>query len=131
MTRFFSGETVQLPGTMDENGKGTDNRQCLSTRHLNRDFVYTGPAAYRRSFHLPAHWSGRPVMLELERTKKSRVLLDGVPAGPRQTSYTTPHRYDLSALCRPGESHTLTIEVDNSAAGMPHAMYSTLLEGEA
>lgn len=127
----FSGETVRLPGTMDENGKGTDNRQCLSTRHLNRDFVYTGPAAYRRSFHLPAHWSGRPVMLELERTKKSRVLLDGVPAGPRQTSYTTPHRYDLSALCRPGENHTLTIEVDNSAAGMPHAMYSTLLEGEA
>lgn len=127
----FSGETVRLPGTMDENGKGTDNRQCLSTRHLNRDFVYTGPAVYRRSFHLPAHWSGRPVMLELERTKKSRVLLDGVPAGPRQTSYTTPHRYDLSALCRPGESHTLTIEVDNSAAGMPHAMYSTLLEGEA
>lgn len=127
----FSGETVQLPGTMDENGKGTDNRQCLSTRHLNRDFVYTGPDAYRRSFHLPAHWSGRPVMLELERTKKSRVLLGGVPAGPRQTSYTTPHRYDLSALCRPGESHTLTIEVDNSAAGMPHAMYSTLLEGEA
>ena len=47
-------------------------------------------------------------------------------AGPQCRSYTTPHRYDLSALCRPGHTHTLTVEVDNSAAGMPHAMYSTL-----
>ena len=127
----FSGETVTLPGTMDENGKGYDNRNCLSIRHLNRDYVYTGPTTYQRTFTLPSSWSNRRIVLELERTKKTRVLLDGVSVGPRQMSYSTPHRYDITPFCRAGAAHTLTIEVDNSASNMPHALYSTLLEGEA
>lgn len=127
----FSGETVTLPGTMDENGKGYDNRNCLSIRHLNRDYVYTGPTTYQRTFTLPSSWSNRRIVLELERTKKTRVLLDGVSVGPRQTSYTTPHRYDITPFCRAGAAHTLTIEMGNSASDMPHALYSTLLEGEA
>lgn len=66
----FSDETVTLPGTMDENGKGYDNRNCLSIRHLNRDYVYTGSATYQRTFTLPSSWDKRRVVLELERTKK-------------------------------------------------------------
>ena len=127
----FSSETVTLPGTMDENGKGYDNRNCLSIRHLNRDYVYTGPATYQRTFTLPSSWDKRRVVLELERTKKSRVLLDSISVGSCQMSCTTPHRYDPSAFCRAGEAYTLTIEVDNSSSDMPHALYSTLLEGEA
>lgn len=127
----FSGETVRLPGAMDENRKGRDNSGNVTPRHLHRDFVYTGPAAYRREVAVPADWAGRPVILYLERTKKTRVWVDGRPAGPQCKSCTTPHRYDLTSLCRPGHTHTLTVEVDNSPAGMPHAMYSTLWEGEA
>ncbi len=127
----FSGETVHLPGTMDENRKGSDNSGNFTPRHLHRDFVYTGPAVYQREFAVPADWAGRPLFLCLERTKKTRVWVDGQPAGEQQKSYTTPHRCDLTALCRPGRTHTLTVEVDNSPAGMPHAMYSTLWEGEA
>ena len=127
----FSGGTVRLPGTMDENRRGLDNSGNDTPRHLHRDYVYTGPAAYQREIAVPAEWAGRPVFLCLERTKKARVWVDGKPAGPMCKSYTTPHRYDLTALCRPGRTHTLTVEVDNSAAGMPHAMYSTLWEGEA
>lgn len=127
----FDRETVLLPGTMDENGKGVDNADKFTPRHLNRDYIYTGPTAYRREFTVPADWEGRPILLHLERTKKTRVWVDGQPAGERQNSYTTPHRYDLTALCRPGCTHTLTVEVDNSADGMPYAMYSTLWEGEA
>lgn len=127
----FSGETVRLPGAMDENRKGRDNSGNVTPRHLHRDFVYTGPAAYRREVAVPADWAGRPVILYLERTKKTRVWVDGRPAGPQCKSCTTPHRYDLTPLCRPGHTHTLTVEVDNSPAGMPHAMYSTLWEGEA
>lgn len=122
----FSGETVRLPGAMDENRKGRDNSGNVTPRHLHRDFVYTGPAAYRREVAVPADWAGRPVILYLERTKKTRVWVDGRPAGPQCKSCTTPHRYDLTSLCRPGHTHTLTVEVDNSPAGMPHAMYSTL-----
>ena len=127
----FSEETVLLPGTMDENRRGVDNTANFSPRYLNRNYVYTGPAVYQREISIPADWAGRPILLHLERTKKTRVWVDGQPAGEQQKSYTTPHRYDLTALCRPGHTHTLTVEVDNSPAGMPHAMYSTLWEGEA
>lgn len=127
----FSGETVLLPGTMDENRRGLDNSANFSPRYLNRDYVYTGPAAYRREISIPAAWVGRPIFLHLERTKKTRVWVDGRLAGMHQNSYTTPHRYNLTGLCLPGRTHTLTVEVDNSAAGMPYAMYSTLWEGEA
>ena len=127
----FSGETVLLPGTPDENRKGLDNSAAFTPRYLHRDYVYTGPAAYRREVSVPAAWEGRAIFLHLERTKKTRVWVDGRPAGERQKSYTTSHRYDLTALCRPGCTHTLTVEVDNSPAGMPYAMYSTLWEGEA
>lgn len=127
----FSDETVLLPGTMDENRRGLDNTSNFSPRYLNRDYVYTGPAVYRREISIPAAWAGRPIFLHLERTKKTRVWVDGRPAGEQWNSYTTPHRYDLTALCRPGRTHTLTVEVDNSPAGMPYAMYSTLWEGES
>lgn len=127
----FHRETVLLPGTMDENRKGLDNTDKFTSRHLNRDYTYTGPAVYRREIAVPAEWAGRPVRLYLERTKKTRVWVDGQSAGEQQRSYTTPHRYDLTALCRPGHTHTLTVEVDNSSDGMPYAMYSTLWEGEA
>lgn len=127
----FSEETVLLPGTMDENRRGVDNTANFSPRYLNRDYVYTGPAVYQREISIPAEWAGRPIVLYLERTKKTRVWVDGRPAGKQHKSYTTPHRYDLTALCRPGHTHILTVEVDNSPAGMPHAMYSTLWEGEA
>lgn len=93
--------------------------------------MYTGPAVYQREVSIPAQWAGRPVSLYLERTKKTRVWVDGRSAGEQQNSYTTPHRYDLTGLCRPGRAHTLTVEVDNSPDGMPHAMYSTLWEGKA
>lgn len=138
--RFFMGpaedavfhqETVLLPGTMDENRKGLDSRDKFTPRHLNRDYTYTGPAAYQREIAVPAEWAGRPILLYLERTKKTRVWVDGRLAGEQRNSYTTPHRHDLTALCRPGRTHTLTVEVDNSSDGMPYAMYSTLWEGEA
>ena len=127
----FFGETVLLPGTMDENHKGLDNSANFSPRYLNRDYVYTGPAVYRREVFIPAEWAGQPVVLHLERTKKTRVWVDGQSAGFQLKSYTTPHCYDLTALCHPGQTHTLTVEVDNSSVGMPYAMYSTLWEGEA
>lgn len=127
----FSDETILLPGTMDLGRKGADHSAVFSPRYLHRDYVYMGSAAYRRSIAVPPEWEGRSLFLYLERTKKSRVWVDGQSVGPRQKSYTTPHRYDLTAFCRPGQTHILTIEVDNSSAGMPHAMYSTLWEGEA
>lgn len=67
----FSGETVTLPGTMDENGKGYDNRNCLSIRHLNRDYVYTGPATYQRTFTLPSSWTNGALCWSWNAPKKA------------------------------------------------------------
>ena len=126
----FSKETVMLPGSLDENHKGFPNEKNITLRNLNRDYVYTGPACYQKEFYVPQEWENRTIFFEMERTKKTRVWLDGQTVGKKQKSYTTPHRYDLTGLCTGGQ-HTLTVEVDNSEAEMPHAMYSTLLEGEA
>lgn len=70
----------------------------------------------------PARGAIGRIVLELERTKKTRVLLDGVSVGPRQMSYSTPHRYEITPFCRAGAAHTLTIELDHSASDMPHAL---------
>lgn len=124
-------QTVTLPGSMDENGKGVDNTQTITLHHLNRDRIYTGAAVYQREIEIPVEWAGTHIILYLERTKKTRVWIDGFSAGPGQKSYTTPQMYDITAFCMAGRRHTLTIEVDNSSAGMPHAMYTTFVEGDA
>ena len=66
------------------------------------------------------------VTLFLERTRKTRVWVDGNQVGSGQEkSYTAPHEYDLTANVQAGKSHVLTIEVDNSPKDMPEAMYTT------
>lgn len=40
-------ETVKLPGSMDENGKGIDNTANISPTYLNRDRKYSGLAVYQ------------------------------------------------------------------------------------
>ncbi|MDY2661109.1 MAG: Ig-like domain-containing protein [Bariatricus massiliensis] len=119
-------ETVTLPGSMDENGKGNDNTSNISPTYLNRDYVYTGAATYQREIEIPADWDGKVVTLFLERTRKTRVWVDGNQVGSGQEkSYTAPHEYDLTANVQAGKSHVLTIEVDNSPKDMPEAMYTT------
>lgn len=119
-------ETVKLPGSMDENGKGIDNTANISPTYLNRDHKYSGPAVYQRKIHIPAEWDGKSVILFLERTRKTRVWVDEAPVDSgQQKSYTTPHVYDLTGFVQAGAVHTLTVEVDNSPEGLPEAMYTT------
>lgn len=119
-------EVVKLPGTMDENKKGIDNISNVSRIHLNRDYTYVGKATYQREIVIPLEWMGRNIQLFLERTRKTRVWIDGKEIGKgQQKSYVTPHRYDLSKYVKGGEHYILTIEVDNSPQDLPHAMYTT------
>lgn len=119
-------ETVKLPGSMDENKKGINNTSNISPTYLNRDYIYVGEATYQREIQIPDDWDGKNITLFMERTRKTRVWVDGKQVGSgQQKSYTTPHEYDLTDYVKAGESHTLTIEVDNSPKGMPEAMYTT------
>ena len=119
-------ETVVLPGSMDENHKGIDNSENITDDNLNRDYVYVGAATYQRQIEIPEEWEGKHIELFLERTRKTRVWVDGVQVGSGQDkSYTTPHTYNLTEYVKAGQTHVLTVEVDNSSEGMPEAMYST------
>ena len=78
---------------------------CQPPRH------YLGAAWYQRDIVIPANWSGKRIVLFLERPHwKSTVWLDDKEIGS-DISLCTPHEYDFG-LVPPGK-HRLTIRVDN------------------
>lgn len=104
-------DTVRLPGTTDENHKGnpTDERP---TDRLARVWTWKGPAWYQREVTIPESWNGKRVTLFLERTKNSRVWVDGVFCG-RENTLSAPHIFDVTKAAKPGK-RTITVLIDNS-----------------
>ena len=58
--RSFS-DRIQLPGTLDEHGKGPLNEE-RPTRKLTRARKFTGPAWFQREINLPADWTENPLI---------------------------------------------------------------------
>lgn len=132
-------ETVRLPGSMSENGKGDEltlktkwtgsiydsswyyNPRMAKYRQpgnlkfpfwLTPDKYYVGAAWYQKEVDIPAVWKGRRIVLFLERPHwQTMVWVDNILIGS-QNSLSTPHDYDLTSFLAPGK-HTLTIRVDN------------------
>ena len=122
LPKLALADTIQLPGTTDENHKGKDNPAREAGR-LTRVYPYEGPAWYQREIAVPDDWRGKRITLFLERTKYTAVWVDDRPLGD-QDSLDCPHVYDLSALLAPG-THRLTVLVDNSKkppVGDPHQL---------
>lgn len=135
----LAGETMELPGSMPERGKGLDvSLKTLWTGSvydssyyytprfekyrregsikipfmLTPDKHYTGSAWYQRTVTVPASWKGQRITLFIERAHiQSDLWVDGKPSGSRN-SLGTPHTYDLTGLT-PGD-HVITIRIDNS-----------------
>lgn len=104
-------DRITLPGSTDEKRCGELNNESTLYR-LSRITTYTGPAWYQREIDIPASWSGRRIVLFLERAHwETRAWLNDQPLG-MQDSLCVPHIYDLTAAVSPGR-HTLTIRVDN------------------
>ncbi|TRZ46333.1 sugar-binding domain-containing protein [Robertkochia solimangrovi] len=118
-------ELVELPGTTDENLKGTEN-DAVEVNYLTRKFIYEGKAWYQREISIPTDWEGKYIELFLERTKATEVWVDD-QYFPLRKSLIAPHTYDLSSALKPG-NHRLTISVDNSKdlfpVGGSHALAS-------
>jgi hypothetical protein len=101
-------DTIPLPGSTGEYGKGAEDNSrpthgWTSIRH---------PAAtawYEREVEIPAGWAGKRITLTLERTKRTRVWVDGREVG-MQSVISAPQVYDLSDALTPGR-HTLTVMV--------------------
>jgi hypothetical protein len=103
-------DTIQLPGTTDENHKGKLNN-ARETSHLTRVYTFSGSAWYQQDINIPAKWSNKRITLFLERTRNSRVWVDGNSLGS-QNSLVAPHIYSLGPLS-PGK-HQLTLRINNS-----------------
>lgn len=106
-------ETVQLPGSMDENEKGTPVA-ITSARYLNRQYKYEGVAWYQKKVVIPEDWNKKHISLFIERAHwSSQVWVDDKKVPGVQESLSVPHRHDVTDFLTPGE-HTLTVTIDNT-----------------
>ncbi len=133
-------DRIKLPGSVPENGYGDDisvdtkwTGQIVDRSWFTEDKYekyrqpgavkipfwltpmkhYLGPAWYQKRLDIPEDWTGRRIILFLERCHwETKVWVDDVAVGARD-SLCTPHVYDLSDVMTPG-GHLLTIRVDNS-----------------
>ncbi|KJF41718.1 sugar-binding domain-containing protein [Draconibacterium sediminis] len=114
----LKGETIHLPGTLDDAGLGKENTQVPIMDNsilwgLTRKHQYIGAAWYQKEVDIPASWDGKHINLELERIIwESKLFVDGVMIGKGE-SLVAPHRYDLSEVLTPGK-HIITVRIDNS-----------------
>ena len=132
-------ETVKLPGSMAENGKGDE--VSLTTKWtgdiIDRSYFtdkkyekyrqpgnikipfwlkpvkyYKGAAWYQKEFELPVFWSDKNVILFLERPHwESTLFVNGKKAGS-ENSLAVPHQYDITDLLKPGKNQ-ISIRIDN------------------
>ncbi|SCD20884.1 putative Beta-galactosidase [Proteiniphilum saccharofermentans] len=132
-------ETIVLPGSMVENGKGNDitlqtkwtggikNPEWYKDPNyapyvdsanvrfpfwLQPEKEYTGAAWYRKEISIPADWEEKTVLLTLERPHwESTVWVNDMRIG-MQNSLAVPHIFDISPFLETG-SNIITIRVDN------------------
>lgn len=104
-------ETIVLPGTTDQGGKGIKTTARYIDR-LTRKFEYCGPAWYQREVVIPETWKGKEIILHLERCHwETTVYVDGAHVA-QDERLSTPNRFVLTKQLTPGV-HTLTLCVDN------------------
>lgn len=115
-------DKIRLPGTTDEAHKGTllDER---AVDRLSRVWFWKGAAWYQREVTIPQSWKGKRITLFLERTKHTRLWVNGTFHGWGD-SLSAPRVFDLTKLMVPG-THTITLLIDNSKlppVGPSHAI---------
>lgn len=104
-------ESIMLPGSTDEGGKGTLTTARYVDR-LTRKFEYCGQAWYQREVVIPEEWKDKEITLNLERCHwETAVYVDGRPVGTEE-HLSTPNRFTLTKEMTPG-MHILTICIDN------------------
>jgi len=132
-------ETVRLPGSMADNGKGNDitvntdwtgdivdrsyfvekryekYRQAGNIKipfWLKPVKYYKGVAWYGKQVEIPETWKGKRIFLNLERCHwESVVYINGKETGMRN-SLSTPHEYDITENLVPG-TNNISIRIDN------------------
>lgn len=132
-------ETVRLPGSMAENGKGNEvtvntdwtgdivDRSYFTEKKyekyrqpgnikipfwLKPVRYYKGAAWYQKDVEIPENWKDKRIVLFLERCHwESSVFVNGTKVGS-QSSLSTPHEYDITDLLTGGRNR-ITVRIDN------------------
>jgi len=132
-------ETVKLPGSMAENGKGdevtlktdwtgeivdksyfTDKKyeKYRQPGNIKIPFwlkpvkYYKGVAWYQKEIDLPQEWNGKDITLFLERPHwESTVYVNGKKAGV-ENSLAVAHQFEITDLLNPGKNR-ISIRIDN------------------
>lgn len=91
-------ETITLPGSTDQAGKGYKTQDMTSIR-LTRMFEYAGAAWYeKQNVFIPEEWRGKRIFIHLERAHwEVRTWVNGKFAG-KEMSLSTPHEFDITDL---------------------------------
>jgi hypothetical protein len=116
---FTDGTPVRLPGTLDEAGIGFPNAD-RSDQHLYKPLAYEGPAWFEREIDIPADWAGKHVELSLERSKVTKVWVNGTFAGLSDLVYAH-QSFDVSALLKSGQANRIVLCVNNDPKLVPVA----------
>jgi hypothetical protein len=132
-------ESINLPGSMNENFKGDDitlktkwtgsiydssyfyNPGLAKYRAENNIKIpfwltpnkhYIGVAWYQKDIDIPVNWSGKRIVLSLEYPhSETRVFIDDVEIGSQYT-FVVAQNFEIPANLKPGK-HTLTLQIDN------------------
>lgn len=104
-------DTIKLPGTTALAGKGGPaGEPCIG--YLTERYPYTGKAYFKKTITFPAKYAGMRCCLFLERTRMSKLYINGTPMG-EGNSLTTPHRYYFTLPNIPAETAAHTSASDN------------------
>lgn len=115
---FPNGKTIELPGTLDQAGLGTEYKTNSPVQnevfaHLTRQREYIGKAWYQREIDISSEWANKALELNLERVIwSSKVWINGVLIGD-QMSLVGFHKFKIENALKSGKN-TITICIDNS-----------------
>ncbi len=107
---------LQFPGSVTEQGFGAPNER-RETDHLTERYIYVGKVTLEKSFELQELTDDMQVLFYMERTRRSKVEVNGHAAGS-ECQLTTPHVYDITGFVHAGMNH-LKVSLDNIYADMP------------
>ncbi len=118
-------DNINLPSTTEVSEKGCLAAPSAETKFLCRRRPYTGICRYKKDVIIPAEFEGKKIYLCLERTKYTRVFVDGqLVASSHET--LIPQKHELSTWLTAG-AHGIMVEVDNNLAlyeDFPESLYN-------
>ena len=106
-----------LPGSLDTNHIGFPSEE-RSLEHLGKGLDFEGAAWYEKTVNIPEWFDNQHVELFIERSKVTKVWVNGKFAGTSDIVYA-PQTFDVTGLIKPGLENTITICVNNNMSLVP------------